>query len=117
MGEKKFNWHKIADTIESIAWQSNQMAIVEVAGKTITLSLFQGQVWACAHKCPHAGGVMAGGFLDATGNIVCPLHRYRFKLDNGRNSSGEGYYLKTYPVEMRADGLYLGIQAGGFFSW
>ena len=117
MGEKKFNWHKIADAIESIAWQSNQMAIVEIAGKTITLSRFQGQVWACAHKCPHAGGVMAGGFLDATGNIVCPLHRYRFKLDNGRNSSGEGYYLKTYPVEMRADGLYLGIQASGFFSW
>ena len=60
---------------------------------------------------------MANGFVDATGNIVCPLHRYRFKLDNGRNSSGEGYYLKTYPIETRSDGLYLGIQAGGLLNW
>ncbi len=117
MVEKKFTWYKIADSIEAIVWQGNRMAIVEIAGKTITLSQFQGQVYACAHKCPHAGGTMAGGIIDATGNIVCPLHRYRFKLEDGRNTSGEGYYLKTYPVETRADGLYLGIQVGGIFSW
>ena len=117
MSEKKYNWHKIAENIDSIPWQENRMALVDVAGKTITLSAFEGQVYACAHKCPHAGGVMANGFIDATGNIVCPLHRYRFKLENGRNTSGEGYYLKTYPIESRADGLYLGIQAGGFLNW
>lgn len=117
MSEKKYNWHKIADSTEAIPWQENRLAIVEVAGKTITLSQFEGQVHACAHKCPHAGGVMANGFVDATGNIVCPLHRYRFKLENGRNTSGEGYYLKTYPIENRPDGLYLGIQAGGFLNW
>ena len=117
MAEKKYNWHKIADGIGVIPWQSNHLAIVEVAGKTITLSRFQGQVYACAHKCPHAGGVMANGFMDAIGNIVCPLHRYRYNLQNGRNTSGEGYYLKTYPIETREDGLYLGIEAGGFLNW
>jgi 3-phenylpropionate/trans-cinnamate dioxygenase ferredoxin subunit len=117
MSEKKYHWHKIAESPETIPWQTNRLAIMEVAGKTITLSEFEGTVYACAHKCPHAGGVMANGFVDATGNIVCPLHRYRFKLENGRNTSGEGYYLKTYPVETRSDGLYLGIQAGGFLNW
>jgi 3-phenylpropionate/trans-cinnamate dioxygenase ferredoxin subunit len=117
MSEKKYNWHKIADSIEAVPWQENRLAIVEVAGKTMTLSQFEGQVHACTHKCPHAGGVMANGFIDATGNIVCPLHRYRFNLENGRNTSGEGYYLKTYPIETRPDGLYLGIQAGGFLNW
>ncbi len=117
MSEKKYNWHKIAESGAAIPWQMNRLAIMEIAGKTITLSEFEGKIYACAHKCPHAGGVMANGFVDATGNIVCPLHRYRFKLDNGRNSSGEGYYLKTYPIETRSDGLYLGIQAGGFINW
>lgn len=117
MSEKKYTWHKFADAVQAIPWQTNGMAIMEIAGKTITLSQFEGQVYACAHKCPHAGGVMAQGFVDATGNIVCPLHRYRFKLENGRNSSGEGYYLKIYPIETRPDGLYLGIQAGGFLNW
>jgi 3-phenylpropionate/trans-cinnamate dioxygenase ferredoxin subunit len=117
MSEKKYNWHKIAESAEAIPWQTNRLAVMEVAGKTITLSEFEGKIHACAHKCPHAGGLMADGFVDATGNIVCPLHRYRFKLENGRNSSGEGYYLKIYPIETRTDGLYLGIQVGGFLNW
>jgi nitrite reductase/ring-hydroxylating ferredoxin subunit len=50
------------------------------------------------------------------GNIVCPLHRYKFSLVNGRNVSGEGYYLKTYPVEQREDGLYIGFEKS-WFGW
>ena len=47
------------------------------------------------------------------GNIVCPLHRYKFSLTNGRNTSGEGFYMKTFPVEMREEGLYVGLETGG----
>jgi 3-phenylpropionate/trans-cinnamate dioxygenase ferredoxin subunit len=65
---------------------------------------------ACAAKCPHAGARMAEGYIDALGNIVCPLHRYKFSLSGGRNVSGEGYFLKTYAVEERADGIYVGIE-------
>ena len=71
MSEKKYNWHKIAESEAAIPWQMNRLAIMEIAGKTITISEFEGKIYACAHKCPHAGGVMANGFVDATGNIVC----------------------------------------------
>jgi hypothetical protein len=30
-------------------------------------------------------------------------------MENGRNTSGEGYYLKTYPIEIREDGIYIGL--------
>jgi 3-phenylpropionate/trans-cinnamate dioxygenase ferredoxin subunit len=60
---------------------------------------------------------MADGWLDPMGNIVCPLHRYRFDVSNGRNVSGEGYYLKTYPVEQRPDGLYVGFEEKSWFSF
>ena len=60
---------------------------------------------------------MADGTLDAVGNVVCPVHRYKFSLQNGRNSSGEGYYLTTYPLEQREDGLYIGFEEKGLFSW
>ncbi len=117
MAEKSYQWHLLALTADSIAWKSNQLAEVEVAGKTITLSLFEGQVSACAHKCPHSGGIMSEGFLDATGKIVCPLHRFKFDTRNGRNTSGEGYYLKTYPVEQREEGLFIGIPESSLFNW
>lgn len=110
-------WFKIAESVDLIDWQTNNMCIVEVGGKKISLARYNNQVFAFAYKCPHAGGIMANGFLDATGNVVCPLHRYKFKLENGRNTTGEGYYLKTFKVEIRDDGLYIGLEEKGLFSF
>ncbi|SJZ67766.1 Rieske (2Fe-2S) protein [Sediminibacterium ginsengisoli] len=117
MTGKKMNWHKVADTPQMLNWQDNRMCITEAGGKTLTLAQFQDQIYAFAHKCPHASGIMADGFIDATGQVVCPLHRYRFNMQNGRNTSGEGYYLKTYPVEQREDGLYIGFEEKGLFGF
>jgi 3-phenylpropionate/trans-cinnamate dioxygenase ferredoxin subunit len=52
---------------------------------------------------------MADGYIDALGNIVCPVHRYKFNLQNGRNTSGEGYYLKRWAAEEREDGVYVNL--------
>ncbi len=100
-------WYKIGESEAEFQWQANQMCVIEVSGKKITLAKHQEGLFAFAYKCPHASGVMADGFLDGLGQVVCPLHRYRFSLKNGRNTSGEGYYLKTYPLEERADGIYV----------
>jgi nitrite reductase/ring-hydroxylating ferredoxin subunit len=97
----------IAPSILALPWQNNNLCIVEVDGKKITLALHNNNVFACAHKCPHASGIMADGFIDALGNVVCPLHRYKFNLANGRNTTGEGYFLKTYQVEVTEDGVYI----------
>ncbi len=93
------------------------MAIVEVKGKKIILVKSSAEVFACAHQCPHAGGILAEGLIDAVGNIVCPLHRYKFNPANGRNTSGEGYYLKTYPIQKRVDGLYVGFEEKSWLNW
>jgi 3-phenylpropionate/trans-cinnamate dioxygenase ferredoxin subunit len=69
---------------------------VEAGGKKLCLAVKDERLFACAAKCPHAGGRMADGFMDALGNIVCPLHRYRFSLEKGYNSSGEGF-LENLP--------------------
>ena len=114
MSEKKIKWYKVADSKNAIAWQPNNMALAEAGGKTITLVKTGNDIAACAHKCPHAGGVLGDGFIDALGNIVCPLHRYKFSLQNGRNVSGEGYYLKIYAIEEREAGLFVGFEES---SW
>ena len=114
---KKYQWHKVADIIDEINFSSNGMAQLEIAGKTICIALHNNQLSACTQKCPHAGGILADGFIDAMGNIVCPLHRYRFRLSNGRNVSGEGYFLKTYPIEIRNDGIFVGFEEHISFNW
>lgn len=117
MFDKKYTWYKIADSLAEIAFSKDGLAEVEVNGKQICISRHQESLHACTQKCPHAGGNLAEGYLDAMGNIVCPIHRYKFNMENGRNISGEGYHLKTYPVQIRPDGVYVGIADTGLFSW
>jgi nitrite reductase/ring-hydroxylating ferredoxin subunit len=114
---KTITWHKIADTLEEISFSDDGLASIEVAGKNICIAKHQSTLFACSAKCPHAGGNMAHGYVDALGNIVCPLHRYKFSLLNGRNTTGEGYFLKNYPVEQKETGVYVGIEDNGLFSW
>ena len=105
--EKKYSWHKISSGIAELQLPDSGLKEIEIAGKKICISLHKDQLHACAHKCPHAGGILANGYIDAVGNIVCPIHRYKFNMQNGRNTSGEGYYLKNFPIEFREDGIYI----------
>jgi nitrite reductase/ring-hydroxylating ferredoxin subunit len=110
---KEYSWYKLEEGGLPLAEKA--ISVIEVNGKKICCTLHEGRLFAFAYKCPHAGGIMADGAIDAAGNVVCPLHRYKFSLKNGYNSSGEGYYLKTYPIEQREDGPWLGIEKSGWF--
>jgi len=115
--EKELTWHKIADHITEIDFSENNIAIAELKSKKICIGKFGDKTFAFAHKCPHAGGILAEGHIDVLGNVVCPVHRYKYDLRNGRNVSGEGYYLKNWPVELREDGVYVGIEKeSGFWN-
>lgn len=98
-------WYRIDE--ELIFPNENGIALIEVESKKICMTRIGDEWHAFAHKCPHASGRLDEGFIDALGNVVCPVHRYRFSVKNGRNTSGEGYYLKTYKLERRNNGLYI----------
>ncbi len=115
---KQYTWHKIADHVNEIEFADNNIAVADANGKKICIGRYKDAVFAFAYKCPHAGGILAEGFIDALGNVVCPLHRYKYDMNNGRNVSGEGYYLSNWPVDLRDDGVYVGMEkGGGFFGW
>ena len=107
MFQKKTTWYRLAENPESLHWQDNGIAVEEINGKKICIAGYREQYHAFAYTCPHASGVMAAGWIDPLGNVVCPLHRYKFNIINGRNTSGEGYYLKTYPLRIDENGVYI----------
>jgi 3-phenylpropionate/trans-cinnamate dioxygenase ferredoxin subunit len=112
----KTRWIKIADSMEEICFGANNLTEAIADNKKICLGRHGDQVYAFAAKCPHASGELAGGYIDPLGNVVCPVHRYKFSMKNGRNVSGEGYYLKHWPVELRGDGVYVGLEKSSFFG-
>jgi len=110
MSERKYTWRKIADHINEIDFAENNIAVTEVEGKKICIGKYNDAILAFAYKCPHASGILADGYIDALGNVVCPQHRYKYNPQNGFNVSGEGYYLKNWPVELRNDGVYIRLE-------
>lgn len=116
MSKPKLDWYKIAESVKELDFNSNSLLSLVVNKKKITIGLFKDQLYACGYACPHAGGIFADGHIDAVGNIVCPLHHYKFNLQNGRNVTGEGYALKTYVVEEREDGVFVGMEEKKLFG-
>ncbi len=102
-------WHKIAASSAELFPVNVTKKEVGVDNRRICIIKYNDKIFAVAALCPHAGGALCDGNTDMLGNIVCPVHHYRFQLATGRNTSGEGYHLKTYPVAEREDGVYVGL--------
>lgn len=102
-------WHKIEQFSYS-SLEENKLTEVVIGERRIGLLKRKEKVYAFTAACPHAGAPLCDGWLDGMGRIVCPDHKYRFDPANGRNTSGEGYKLFTYPVEIRADEIFVGIR-------
>ncbi len=103
-----YSWHKIAH-ISASGLEENKLTEVTVAEKRIGLLKRKDHIYAFTALCPHAGAPLCEGWLDPLGRIVCPDHKYRFDPANGRNTSGEGYKLFTYPVEIDHDEISVGL--------
>lgn len=105
-----YTYHKL-ENITASSFAENQLREFAIENKRIGLLKREGTIYAFSAICPHASGNLCEGWVDARGRIVCPVHTYRFDPATGRNVTGEGYKLFTYPVEIRNDEVFVGILA------
>jgi 3-phenylpropionate/trans-cinnamate dioxygenase ferredoxin subunit len=106
--DKQESWVKIANNVHELVFENN-IAVVERNEKSVCIIKTMNGLKACSSKCPHAGGDLSAGFLDAKENIICPVHHYRFNLNHGRDTNGEGYFLKIFPVKEDEEGVWLKV--------
>ncbi|TKC02452.1 Rieske (2Fe-2S) protein [Pedobacter cryotolerans] len=100
-------WVKVLSKQEAERDDFVEMAKVE--GKKICIVKHKGNFAAIQNTCPHAGGILSGGWCKE-GHIICPIHRYGYNLETGRGYTGQGDYIDVYPLELREDGLYIGFR-------
>ncbi|WP_379091278.1 Rieske (2Fe-2S) protein [Pedobacter sp. UC225_65] len=89
--------------------QEDFVTMVKADGRKICLIKNEGAFYATQNTCPHAGGILSGGWCKE-GNLVCPIHRWEYNLKTGRGAEGQGDYVNIYPTELRPDGLYVGFK-------
>jgi nitrite reductase/ring-hydroxylating ferredoxin subunit len=111
---KKYKWHKVAESAADLVLGAGDICEVNVQDLAICLGRFKEEWFGFASVCPHAGAAMSDGYIDGSCRVVCAVHQLKFDLRNGRDANGDGYRLKTYPVEVRADGVYVGVESGWF---
>lgn len=102
-----YEWYLVAGAYASL--ENGKIQEISVGDKNIALLKKDGQFYAFAATCPHASAHFCDVWIDAQGRVVCPEHKYRFDPANGRNTSGEGYKLKTYPIEIRDNEIFVGL--------
>jgi nitrite reductase (NADH) small subunit len=76
--------------------------------KGLRLAVFHtraGEVFATQAHCPHRGGPLADGLVDAA-TVVCPLHDRAYDLRTGAGL-GNDCSIATYPVEVRDGAMIL----------
>ncbi len=57
--------------------------------------------------CPHERANLSEGIVTAYGELVCPLHHYRFDLELGEESSLRCGGLRFYEIKVTGDGVFL----------
>jgi nitrite reductase (NADH) small subunit len=62
-----------------------------------------GEIFATQAECPHRGGPLADGLVDAH-TVVCPLHDRIYDLRTGQ---GADCAITTYPVEILNGEIHL----------
>lgn len=104
-------WVKIFNSLpeaEKVFERRNPVRLI-IGEKRFCLILFQGQYYATDNLCPHQRASLDEGTINYLGEIICPLHAYRYNLKTGRECQQRTNDLITYPVKHDESGLYIFI--------
>ena len=104
-------WYKVA---EPNALPEGRVMTITAGRKTLALVHFDGQYAAMDNRCPHQGGPLGEGSIEkgVEGKcwLRCPWHGWDFDPLTGKPPGGhEDTGQDMYPVELRADGIYVGV--------
>ena len=98
-------WVKIAE-IGDVAPGAGRA--FEVEGYSIAVFNVDGKLYAIDDSCPHQGSSLAAGSLEGC-VVTCRSHGMKVNVTGGEQQSGAGMNVRCFPLESRADGLYVGV--------
>ena len=81
---------------------------VEVDGLRVAIFEDGGRFHALIGRCPHANGSLGRGRVEE-GEVICPLHRWRFRLADGRCTNVRGQSVHRFRCEVRGDEVWVEV--------
>ncbi len=110
--DEGLEWYRVADVDEL---PNGRVKTVTADIHSMALTHIDGEYTAMANHCPHQGGPLGEGSIEVGGDgqcwLRCPWHGWDFDPKTGRPPGGhEDSGQKLYPLEVREDGIYVGLE-------
>ena len=84
-----------------ISWGSYDLALFNLGGEYLAVD----------NACPHRQGPLADGIVSGKA-VFCPLHSWKFNLENGCALSGGKGHVKAYPVKVINNHIHVAFEEG-----
>jgi nitrite reductase (NADH) small subunit len=81
---------------------------VEVSGKALALYNLGGSVFATDNTCPHRGGPLGEGDLEAQ-VITCPWHGFQYDVKTGKCLTNAALSLGCHAVRVEGDSILVEV--------
>jgi len=104
---ERTRWHSIRD-VRVTSLSEDGLLRLMLKNVPIVLVRHAGSLYAFADRCPHQGKPLSGGWVD-DGHLVCPYHRFHFKLENGHARHGVCSHATVYAVRSTDEGCEIGM--------
>lgn len=111
--DQPLDWYRVADPD---GLPAGRVKTVTAGTYSMALTNIGGAFTAMGNRCPHQGGPLGEGSIEISADgqcwLRCPWHGSDFDPQTGRAPGGhENSGQKLYPVEVRNDGIYVGLEA------
>lgn len=96
----------ISDVFEMLP--EKRIKKVRLGNREIGVVRIDDKIYGFNAFCPHRGASLIEGSVHI-GELICPLHQYRFELQTGRAKSGDCADLETFLCHLSDKGLKITI--------
>jgi nitrite reductase/ring-hydroxylating ferredoxin subunit len=83
--------------------------VVNVGRYDVALFNVDGEMRAYENACPHQGGPIGEGWIEA-GVVTCPWHAWRFDLLTGAMTLGDFARLRRFEARVELDGVSIATE-------
>lgn len=104
--DDQLDWFRVAD-LDDLA--DGRVRTVHAGHRSLVLTRVGGTYGALDNRCPHQGGPLGEGSIEK-GLLRCPWHGFDYDPLTGRPPAGFSDAPACFPVEVRDDGVYVGLE-------
>lgn len=102
---KLFNSKEEAEKV--VPMRSTKLILAE--NRKICLAHAKAGLFAVDDSCPHLGESLSRGTVNYLNEVICPWHSFRYSLENGGECENRTHKVKTYPLKIDEQGVFIGI--------